>query len=71
MKQQRNNARQTLINTIATHQCPNTNRPLTTANYSHRPSLYLKGRWLGEAGFQTGRSVKVTVKPDIIIIYPG
>ncbi|NUU67514.1 type I addiction module toxin, SymE family [Enterobacteriaceae bacterium BIT-l23] len=42
-----------------------------TTYYSRSPSLHLKGHWLVEAGFQTGRSVKVIVKPDIIIIYPG
>ena len=42
-----------------------------TTYYSRHPSLHLKGHWLGEAGFQTDRSVKVIVKPDRIIIYPG
>ncbi|NUU65168.1 type I toxin-antitoxin system SymE family toxin [Enterobacteriaceae bacterium BIT-l23] len=42
-----------------------------TTYYSRHPSLHLKGNWLGEAGFETGSPVKVTIESGRIIICPG
>lgn len=39
-----------------------------TTYYSRSPSLHLKGHWLGEAGFETGCSVKVHIEPGRIMI---
>ncbi len=41
-----------------------------TTYYERRPSLHLKGQWLGEAGFNIGNSVKVTIEPGRIMICP-
>ncbi len=42
-----------------------------TTYYARRPSLHLKGRWLGEARFETGYPAKVTIESGRIIICPG
>ncbi|QWA11612.1 type I toxin-antitoxin system SymE family toxin [Sodalis ligni] len=48
--------------------------PVTTAAvptyYSRHPGLYLKGDWLGEAGFATGQPVRVMVEPGRLVILP-
>ncbi|NUU65396.1 type I toxin-antitoxin system SymE family toxin [Enterobacteriaceae bacterium BIT-l23] len=42
-----------------------------TTYYDRRPSLHLKGCRLGEAGFEIGCPVKVTIEAGRIIICPG
>ncbi|HFQ7061199.1 SymE family type I addiction module toxin [Citrobacter freundii] len=42
-------------------------KPLIT-RYSQSPSLHLKGNWLAEAGFDTGRSVTVKISEGCLII---
>ncbi|WP_413726392.1 SymE family type I addiction module toxin [Sodalis sp. RH16] len=39
-----------------------------TSYYSRHPGLYLKGDWLGEAGFATGQPVRVMVEPGRLVI---
>ncbi|MFP1760819.1 SymE family type I addiction module toxin [Lonsdalea quercina] len=39
-----------------------TDRNDMTRYYRRSPSLYLKGHWLQEAGFETGQPVHVTVE---------
>lgn len=39
-----------------------------TTSYSHIPSLHLKGDWLEEAGFKTGRGVTVKVSEGCLTI---
>ncbi|MBC1062211.1 type I toxin-antitoxin system SymE family toxin [Escherichia coli] len=36
--------------------------------YSRSPSLHLKGDWLAEAGFDTGRGVTVKIAPGCIVL---
>ncbi|HAV1239760.1 TPA: type I addiction module toxin, SymE family [Salmonella enterica] len=36
--------------------------------YSHSPSLHLKGNWLAEAGFETGRGVTVKISQGCIVL---
>ncbi|EDW4341460.1 type I addiction module toxin, SymE family [Salmonella enterica subsp. enterica] len=39
-----------------------------TTCYSQIPSLHLKGDWLEEAGFKTGRSVTVKISEGCLIL---
>ncbi|EEL0257831.1 type I addiction module toxin, SymE family [Salmonella enterica] len=39
-----------------------------TACYSQIPSLHLKGDWLEEAGFKTGRGVTVKISQGCIVL---
>ncbi|AXD88863.1 TPA: type I toxin-antitoxin system SymE family toxin [Salmonella enterica] len=39
-----------------------------TTYYSQIPSLHLKGNWLAEAGFETGRGVTVKVSEGCLTI---
>ncbi|EAC1133998.1 type I toxin-antitoxin system SymE family toxin [Salmonella enterica subsp. enterica] len=36
--------------------------------YSQHPSLHLKGDWLAEAGFETGRGVTVKISQGCIVL---
>ncbi|XJD00729.1 SymE family type I addiction module toxin [Enterobacter sichuanensis] len=36
--------------------------------YSRSPSLHLKGNWLAEAGFETGRGVTVKISQGCIVL---
>ncbi|HCC0887948.1 TPA: type I toxin-antitoxin system SymE family toxin [Salmonella enterica] len=36
--------------------------------YSRSPSLHLKGNWLEEAGFETGRGVTVRISDECIVL---
>lgn len=36
--------------------------------YSRSPSLHLKGNWLAEAGFDTGRGVTVRISQGCIVL---
>ncbi|HGY3716634.1 TPA: SymE family type I addiction module toxin [Citrobacter gillenii] len=36
--------------------------------YSRSPSLHLKGNWLAEAGFDTGRGVTVKISEGCIVL---
>ncbi|ECG1195124.1 type I toxin-antitoxin system SymE family toxin [Salmonella bongori] len=36
--------------------------------YSLSPSLHLKGNWLAEAGFETGRGVTVKISQGCIVL---
>ncbi|AUT94262.1 type I toxin-antitoxin system SymE family toxin [Citrobacter europaeus] len=36
--------------------------------YSYHPSLHLKGDWLKEAGFETGRGVAVKISDGCIVL---
>ncbi|WP_039057809.1 SymE family type I addiction module toxin [Enterobacter sp. Bisph1] len=47
------------------HQDPKT---LHSRYYSRHPSLHLKGDWLKEAGFDTGRGVTVRISPGCLSI---
>jgi toxic protein SymE len=38
--------------------------------YSRSPTPHLKGHRLGEVGFQACSSVRVTIEPGRIVIYP-
>ncbi|MBK4717078.1 MULTISPECIES: SymE family type I addiction module toxin [Tenebrionibacter/Tenebrionicola group] len=42
-----------------------------TTYYSRCPSINLKGNWLEEAGFETGKQIKVTVEPGRLVICIG
>ncbi|MGY5954928.1 SymE family type I addiction module toxin [Kosakonia sp. AX9b] len=39
-----------------------------TTYYSQHPSLHLKGGWLAEAGFETGRGVTVKISEGCIVL---
>ncbi|MCC4041457.1 type I toxin-antitoxin system SymE family toxin [Escherichia coli] len=39
-----------------------------TTYYSRHPSLHLKGDWLAEAGFDTGRGVTVKISEGCLIL---
>ncbi len=39
-----------------------------TTYYSQHPSLHLKGDWLKEAGFDTGRGVTVKISQGCIVL---
>ncbi len=39
-----------------------------TTYYSYHPSLHLKGDWLTEAGFETGRGVTVKITDGCLTI---
>ena len=39
-----------------------------TTYYSQHPSLHLKGDWLKEAGFDTGRGVTVKISEGCIVL---
>lgn len=39
-----------------------------TTYYSQHPSLHLKGDWLEEAGFETGRGVTVKISDGCIVL---
>ncbi|EEH93089.2 type I toxin-antitoxin system SymE family toxin [Citrobacter portucalensis] len=39
-----------------------------TTYYSQHPSLHLKGDWLKEAGFETGRGVTVKISDGCIVL---
>ncbi len=39
-----------------------------TTYYSRHPSLHLKGDWLEEAGFDTGRGVTVKISQGCIVL---
>ncbi|ECG8592455.1 type I addiction module toxin, SymE family [Salmonella enterica subsp. salamae] len=39
-----------------------------TTYYSQHPSLHLKGDWLAEAGFETGRGVTVKIAQGCIVL---
>ncbi|HAT4042329.1 SymE family type I addiction module toxin [Citrobacter freundii] len=37
-------------------------------HYSHSPGIHLKGNWLAEAGFDTGRGVTVRISQGCIVL---
>ncbi|EAS1760874.1 type I addiction module toxin, SymE family [Salmonella enterica] len=37
-------------------------------HYSHTPGIHLKGNWLAEAGFDTGRGVTVRISVGCIVL---
>ncbi|HFW0141793.1 TPA: SymE family type I addiction module toxin [Salmonella enterica subsp. enterica serovar Eastbourne] len=39
-----------------------------TTYYSQHPSLHLKGDWLAETGFETGRGVTVKISQGCIVL---
>jgi len=39
-----------------------------TTYYSRHPGLHLKGNWLAEAGFETGRGVTVKIAAGCLTI---
>ncbi|EPH0094600.1 SymE family type I addiction module toxin [Pluralibacter gergoviae] len=43
-------------------------RDVTATYYSRSPSLHLKGNWLREAGFDTGKPVTVRVEEGRLIL---
>ncbi|EFT8085248.1 type I toxin-antitoxin system SymE family toxin [Salmonella enterica] len=44
------------------------NKTSMTTYYSQHPSLHLKGDWLKEAGFDTGRGVTVKISQGCIVL---
>ncbi|EBW3212423.1 type I toxin-antitoxin system SymE family toxin [Salmonella enterica] len=45
-----------------------TSKTYMTTYYSQHPSLHLKGDWLKEAGFETGRGVTVKITEGCLTI---
>jgi toxic protein SymE len=41
---------------------------ITATHYSHTSSLYLKGDWLKEVGFNTGTGVTVKISDDWLVV---
>lgn len=46
-------------------------KDITATRYSRSPSLHLKGDWLREAGFDTGKPVTVRVEDGCLILTTG
>ncbi|MGU3680332.1 SymE family type I addiction module toxin [Citrobacter portucalensis] len=51
---------------VSTHHI--TSKTYMTTYYSQHPSLHLKGDWLKEAGFDTGRGVTVKISQGCIVL---
>ncbi|TBR63341.1 MULTISPECIES: SymE family type I addiction module toxin [unclassified Escherichia] len=48
--------------------CHRNSKTGMTTYYSRHPSLHLKGDWLAEAGFETGRGVTVKISEGCIVL---
>ncbi|EDT6760959.1 type I toxin-antitoxin system SymE family toxin [Salmonella enterica] len=48
--------------------CHTNRKTKVPTHYSHSPSIHLKGDWLKEAGFETGRGVTVTISEGCIVL---
>ncbi|WES69445.1 SymE family type I addiction module toxin [Superficieibacter sp. HKU1] len=48
--------------------CHTNRKTKTPTGYSRSPSLHLKGNWLEEAGFETGRGVTVRITEGCLTI---
>ncbi|EMO2485371.1 MULTISPECIES: SymE family type I addiction module toxin [Citrobacter] len=48
--------------------CHTNRKTKIPTGYTHSPSLHLKGNWLKEAGFDTGRGVTVKISEGCLLI---
>ncbi|WP_318390949.1 SymE family type I addiction module toxin [Enterobacter sp.] len=48
--------------------CRTSRKSKVGIRYSHSPSLHLKGDWLKEAGFDTGKGVTVRISEGCIVL---
>lgn len=48
--------------------CRTNRKTKIPTGYTRSPSLHLKGDWLAEAGFETGRSVTVRITEGCIVL---
>ncbi|AKL12522.1 TPA: type I addiction module toxin, SymE family [Kluyvera intermedia] len=48
--------------------CHTNRKTKVPTHYSHSPGIYLKGNWLGEAGFDSGRGVTVRILEGCIVL---
>lgn len=48
--------------------CHTNRKTKVPTRYSQSPSLHLKGEWLKEAGFDTGRGVTVRISQGCIVL---
>ncbi|EED4852503.1 type I toxin-antitoxin system SymE family toxin [Salmonella enterica subsp. arizonae] len=48
--------------------CHTNRKTKVPTHYSHSPSIHLKGGWLKEAGFDTGRGVTVKISQGCIVL---
>ena len=48
--------------------CHTNRKTKVPTHYSHSPGIHLKGNWLAEAGFDTGRGVTVRISQGCIVL---
>ncbi|EPJ7074599.1 TPA: type I toxin-antitoxin system SymE family toxin [Citrobacter freundii] len=48
--------------------CHTNRKTKVPTHYSHTPGIHLKGNWLAEAGFDTGRGVTVRISKGCIVL---
>lgn len=48
--------------------CHTNRKTKVPTRYSHTPGIHLKGNWLAEAGFDTGRGVTVRISKECIVL---
>lgn len=48
--------------------CHTNRKTKVPTRYSHTPGIHLKGNWLAEAGFDTGRGVTVKISEGCIVL---
>ncbi|MBJ8777919.1 type I toxin-antitoxin system SymE family toxin [Citrobacter freundii] len=48
--------------------CHTNRKTKAPTHYSHPPGIHLKGNWLAEAGFDTGRGVTVRISKGCIVL---
>ncbi|EKT1261559.1 SymE family type I addiction module toxin [Salmonella enterica] len=48
--------------------CHTNRKTKIPTHYSHTPGIHLKGNWLAEAGFDTGRGVTVRISQGCIVL---
>ncbi|HIC1895464.1 type I addiction module toxin, SymE family [Citrobacter freundii] len=48
--------------------CHTNRKTKVPTHYSHTPGIHLKGNWLAEAGFDTGRGVTVRITEGCLTI---
>lgn len=48
--------------------CHTNRKTKVPTHYSHSPGIHLKGNWLAEAGFDTGRGVTVRITEGCLTI---
>ncbi|HEI8402929.1 TPA: SymE family type I addiction module toxin [Citrobacter freundii] len=50
--------------------CHTNRKTKVPTHYSHTPGIHLKGNWLAEADFDTGRGVTVRISKGCIVLIP-